>query len=194
LAAAYPDWPGGLGFGDAWQCLVATILSAQCTDARVDRHTPALFAQWPGPAGMARAEPAEIEPYIRSLGLHRAKARYLAASAREVMGRFGGQMPATLDEIASLPGAGRKTANCVLANALGQPAIMVDTHCIRVARRLGLHNLACPDKIEDRLKGLLPRAGWTPFSRRIIAHGRLRCAARAPGCAGCPLARLCGGP
>ena len=191
LAGAYPENISALHFADPWECLAATILSAQCTDKKVNECTPALFAAWRGPKAMARAAPREIEPYIRSIGLYRAKARYLVASAQAVMARFGGVVPERLEDIASLPGAGRKTANCVLANAYGQPAIMVDTHCIRVTRRLGLHQLAAPDRIEGRLKALLPRRQWTPFSRRIIRHGRECCAARKPRCGACPLAGDC---
>lgn len=191
LAEAYPDLTCPLTFRTPWECLAATILSAQCTDKKVNEVTPALFAAFDGPEAFARATPVDVEAHIRSIGLFRSKARHLVGAARAVMDTFHGVVPDSMDALTTLPGAGRKTANCVLANAFGRPGVMVDTHCIRVARRLGLHAESDPTKIEWRLKALLPIKEWSAFSHRIILHGRQCCRARAPACARCPLRALC---
>lgn len=194
LAAAYPDLTCPLTFTTPWEALASTILSAQCTDKKVNEITPALFAAFDGPAAFARAKPPQVEAYVKSINYFRMKAKHLIEAGQAVMDRFQGQVPDTMDELVTIPGAGRKTANCVLVNAFNQPGIMVDTHCIRVGHRLGLHALADPAKIEARLKALLPAKDWSAFSHRIIIHGRRCCVARAPRCDGCPLRTLCRWP
>ncbi|MDR2391998.1 MAG: endonuclease III [Planctomycetota bacterium] len=191
LARAYPDVVCPLDFEDPFECLVATILSAQCTDRKVNEATPTLFRRFPGVDAFAEANPGEIEPLIRSLGLFRRKAADIAAAARLVRERYGGRVPDTIEELIELPGVGRKTANCVILNAYGKPGLMCDTHFCRVSRRFGLHDLADPDRIEATIAVLLPSSRWGVFSHRIIQHGRLVCQARNPSCETCPASRHC---
>lgn len=196
LAAAVPRPRCALEFRNPFELVAATILSAQCTDRKVNAVTPALFAAFPGPRELAAAAPAAVERHIRSLGLFRAKAKNLIGMARALVRDFGGVVPATIDELVRLPGVGRKTANCVLVNAFRLPGIMVDTHCLRLTARWGLTAATNPDKVEMALKALLPEKEWSAFSERVIIFGRTVCTARAPRCAGCPLkgAKLCAGP
>ena len=195
LAAAVPRPQCALEFRSPFELVAATILSAQCTDRKVNAVTPALFAAYPGPAQMAAAAPADVERHIHSLGLFRAKAKNLIGMARALVRDFGGVVPATIDELVRLPGVGRKTANCVLVNAFRLPGIMVDTHCLRLTARWGLTAESAPDKVEMALKALLPEKEWSAFSERVIIFGRTVCTARAPRCGGCPLkgAKLCAG-
>ena len=191
LADAYPDAWCALRHENAWQLLVATILSAQCTDDRVNLVTPALFARYPTPRALADAEPAELERLIHSTGFFRQKAKSLLGVAAATADDLGGELPRDLDALVKLPGIGRKTANVVLGTAYGVPSIVVDTHVRRVANRLGLTAEDDPTRIEMDLRGLLPSATWTHFTHRLIHHGRRICHARRPRCEECPLARLC---
>jgi endonuclease-3 len=191
LAKAYPDARCGLDFDSPFQLAVATLLSAQCTDKAVNRATPALFARYPGPRQLARAKLAEVEALIRSIGLFRTKARHLVAMAQALEARHGGAVPADMGALTALPGIGRKTANVILSNAFGLPGLAVDTHVLRVGRRLGLHSSADPAKAEAQLCALAPKSSWGLLSHRLISHGRGVCRARHPLCGACPLAGLC---
>ena len=192
LEQLYPQAATELDYGTPWQLLVATILSAQCTDVRVNQVTPALFARWPGPHEMADAPDAELEEAIRSTGFFRNKARSLKGAARAVVAEHGGQLPQTVEEMVRLPGVGRKTANVVLCEAFGIPAgIAVDTHVKRVAKRLGLTEASDPDRVEADLEAEVPSDGWGAFSIRVILHGRRVCRARSPRCGECELEPLC---
>jgi endonuclease-3 len=191
LADAYPDAWCALRHENAWQLLVATILSAQCTDERVNMVTPKLFARYRTPAALARADRAELESLIHSTGFFRQKAKSLLGVATAIVDEFGGELPRDLDTLVTLPGIGRKTANVVLGTAHGVPSIVVDTHVRRVANRLGLTSEDDPTKIEMDLRALLPPASWTHFTHRMIHHGRRVCIARRPRCEECPLAALC---
>ncbi len=192
LAAAYPAATCSLDFAGPWQLLAATILSAQCTDKKVNQVTPALFARYPNPVAMAAARPAEVAKIIKSLGLFRAKAGHLVACAQKLQTDHAGQVPAEMAELTRLPGVGRKTANCVLVNAFSRPGLMCDTHFCRVTFRLGLHREEKPGKIEAAVGDLLPPAEWGDFSHRIIIHGRQICSARQPHCGeACPLDGFC---
>lgn len=191
LAKAYPDAHCALHFNNAFELLAATILSAQCTDARVNMVTPELFKQFPDAPAMARAEPAQLEKLVQSTGFFRQKAKSILACAQEIAERFGGQVPNTMEELTQLPGVGRKTANVILGNCFNIPAIMVDTHCKRLANRLELSQQSDPDKIETELMALIPDKDSTMFSHRIIQHGRQVCHARKPNCADCVLQPDC---
>jgi endonuclease-3 len=174
-----------------WELLVATILSAQCTDQRVNQVTPALFRRYRQPAELAAADLSELEALIRSTGFFKSKAKHLVACGNIVTERFGEQVPQTMDELITLPGVGRKTANVILGNAFGQPSIVVDTHVKRVAKRLGLTRSDDPDHVEHDLQQLMPRSQWTAFSQRLLLHGRYVCLARKPRCRTCPIYRHC---
>jgi endonuclease-3 len=191
LAGAYPDAGLALAWRNPFELLVATILSAQCTDKKVNEVTPRLFETWPGPAALAGADPASVEAVIRSTGFFRQKARSIQSAARETAGRFAGRVPATLEELVSLRGVARKTANIVLGNAFGVPGLAVDTHMQRVNRRLGLSHHDDPERIERDLMELIPRSEWTRYTNRVIHHGRVCCTARAPRCDACPLGSDC---
>jgi len=192
LARAYPNALCALTHANAYELLVATILSAQCTDQRVNMVTPALFRQFPTPEKLARSKPAELEQIIRSTGFFRAKARNLRAMAQHLVAEFGGTIPQTIEELTKLPGVGRKTANVVLGTAYGlATGVVVDTHVKRIVRLLGLTRQSQPEKIEAELMRLLPRHEWVNFSHRLIHHGRRVCIARRPRCAECPLLALC---
>jgi len=191
LARAYPDARCALDYRTPWELLVATILSAQCTDAMVNRVTPALFAELPTPAALAAAPPARVEELIKRTGFFRQKTKSIQATARAVAERHGGEVPDTMEVLTELPGIGRKTANVVLGTAFGQPAIFVDTHVRRLANRLGLTFEDDPDQIERDLQVLLPPKEWTVFAHRLIHHGRRVCVARKPRCETCPLLRWC---
>ena len=192
LAEEYPDASCELDFRSPWQLLVATVLSAQSTDARVNQVTPDLFERWRRPGDLAKASQEEVEAVIRSTGMFRNKARSLRATARMISERHGGIVPRDLDALIALPGVGRKTAKVVLGEGFGIAAgITVDTHVRRLARRLGLTRLGDPEKIAAKLEALLPRAEWIRFSTRLILHGRRVCLARNPRCEECVLAGVC---
>ena len=174
-----------------WELLVATILSAQCTDQRVNQVTPSLFRRYRRPAELAAANLPELERLIRSTGFFRNKAKHLVACCKAVTERFGEQIPHTMDELITLPGVGRKTANVILGNAFGQPSIVVDTHVKRVAKRLGLTRSDNPDRVEQDLQQLMPNSQWTAVSQRLLLHGRNVCLARKPQCRTCPVYRHC---
>jgi endonuclease-3 len=191
LAADYPGLECPLAHRNTFELLVAVILSAQCTDEAVNKVTPELFGRYPGPEKLARASTSDIENHIHRLGLFRAKAKSLQRCARQLVEEFHGEVPATMAELTTLAGVGRKTANVVLGHAFGIPGIAVDTHCRRVANRLGLTGSQDPGKIEADLRRLLPANDWTAFSHRLILHGRLVCFARKPACGKCQLKDLC---
>lgn len=191
LERAYGEETCALRFGDPFELLVATILSAQCTDRQVNLVTGPLFARFHAPADLAALAPEELEPWIRSCGTYRIKARSIVFASRGVVERFGGRVPETLEELTSLPGVGRKTANVVLSNAFGRDAIAVDTHVFRVANRLGLARAANVLETERQLMDAIPRDKWSRAHHWLIWHGRRVCAARRPRCAGCPLAQWC---
>jgi len=192
LKRRFPDARCALDHEDAYQLLVATILSAQCTDARVNMVTPELFARYPGPAELARAMPSDVEEMIRSTGFFRNKTRSLIGMAQAVVADHGGEVPRTMERLRVLPGVGRKTANVVLGNAYGiNEGITVDTHVARVSRRLGLTDQEDPVKIERNLMPLFPRKEWALLSHLLIFHGRQICLARRPRCGECPLSDLC---
>ncbi|GGL82602.1 endonuclease III [Deinococcus aerolatus] len=191
LERLYPDARTELDFGTPFELLVATVLSAQATDVSVNAATPTLFAQYPDAHTMAQASAEDIEPFIRRIGLFRGKARNLAALARLLVERHGGEVPDDFDAVVALPGAGRKTANVVLSNAYGFPAIAVDTHVGRLSRRLGLSVQTNPDRVELDLQKLFPRGRWVFLHHALILHGRRVCMARNPQCQVCELASFC---
>jgi len=175
----------------AWELLVATILSAQCTDQRVNQVTPELFRRYRCPSDYAQARLADLEALIRSTGFFKSKAKHLVACGQAVTERFHGQVPATMEELTTLPGVGRKTANVILGNAFGKPGIVVDTHVKRVSKRLGLTTCDDPERIEQDLQQLIPESQWTSASQRLLLHGRYVCLARTPHCAQCVISSLC---
>jgi endonuclease III len=174
-----------------WELLVATILSAQCTDQRVNQVTPSLFQRYRTATEMAEANLPELEELIRSTGFFKNKAKHLIACGKAVTERFGTQVPRTMEELITLPGVGRKTANVILGNAFGQPSVVVDTHVKRVAKRLGLTKSDNPDLVEQDLQQLMPKSQWTAFSQRLLLHGRYVCLARKPKCRTCQVYRHC---
>ncbi len=192
LKKAHPDAECALKHDSPFQLLAATILSAQCTDERVNAVTPALFDRYPSPAELAAAPAAEVEGIIRSCGFFRAKAKSLLGMAAGLVERHGGEVPRDLDALVELPGVGRKTANVVLGTAFGLPTgVVVDTHVRRISNRLGLTTSGDPVVIERDLIALLPPREWIMYSHRVIWHGRRVCAARKPACPDCPLLKLC---
>lgn len=194
LATRYPDAICSLDYSsrNAFQLLVATRLSAQCTDARVNLVTPALFARFPDAAALAAATPEEVEEYIRSCGLYKTKARDLVAMAGQLMERHGGEVPNTIEALTALSGVGRKTANLVCGDIFDMPgAVVADTHCIRIANRLGLCNTKDPRKVEDQLRAILAPDKSNDFCHRLVLFGREICDARKPRCESCPLADIC---
>ena len=194
LTTAYPDARIALDFTTPLELLVATILSAQCTDERVNMVTPALFKKYRTAAAFTRASLPKLEAEIRSTGFYRAKARSLVGMAQALVDRHEGEVPRRRDALVALPGVGLKTANVVLGNAFGEQAIAVDTHVFRVSQRLGLAKSDAPDKIHDQLTEVLPRSSWTQATHLLITHGRRTCTARRPACPACPLRRLCPWP
>jgi len=191
LEAAYPDAHCALNYSDAWQLLVATILSAQCTDIRVNQVTVELFRAYPTPQRLAVARQEQIEGLIHSTGFFRNKAKNLIVCAEQLLERHAGQVPQTLDELVALAGVGRKTANVVLGNAFAIPGMVVDTHVKRLARRFGWTRASDPVQIEKDLCRLLPPDAWTQAGHTLIAHGRACCKAPTPICSCCPIAELC---
>ena len=192
LKQLYPNARCALHYRNAYELLCATILSAQCTDVRVNLVTPTFFATYPSPFELARAEQSEVEALIRTTGFFRNKARSLIGMAQALVAEHGGEVPRTMEELRKLPGVGRKTANVVLANAYGvNEGVTVDTHVARLSRLLGLSREDDPDKIEEDLMRLFPRKDWGLLSHLLIFHGRQICIARRPQCRECVLAQLC---
>jgi endonuclease-3 len=191
LEQLYPEAHCALNFTNPWQLLVATILSAQCTDIRVNQVTVELFRTFPDPQSLARAEQEEVEAVIRSTGFFRNKARNLIDCARQLLERHQGEVPARLEDLVALSGVGRKTANVVLGNAFQIPGMVVDTHVKRLARRFGWTAAETPEQIEKDLCRLLPAAEWTQCAHTLIAHGRACCRAPVPYCSRCGVAPLC---
>lgn len=191
LQRRYPEIRTALEYETPFQLLVVTVLSAQTTDENVNKVAPRLFARYPAPANLAEADPEEVERIIYSTGYFRQKARSIIALAGAVEELHGGEVPADLDLLVRLPGVGRKTASVLLAEVWGQPAIAVDTHVRRVARRLGLTAESDPDRIEQDLKALYPESAWSGLSMRFIQFGRDTCSARSPRCGHCELFALC---
>jgi endonuclease-3 len=191
LKKAFPEADCPLEHTDPVQLLVATILSAQCTDARVNMVTPALFARYPDAQAFATARQPELEKLIHSTGFFRNKARNIIACCKGLVDKHGGRVPNTIEELTALPGIGRKTANVVLGHAHGVAGIVVDTHVGRLSRRLALTVHTDPNKIERDLMQLIPERDWSSFSMRLIYHGRKTCTARKPNCEQCPLSDVC---
>jgi endonuclease-3 len=194
LGRAYPDAGIALRFGTPLELLVATILSAQCTDERVNEVTKTLFRRYRTAQDWAGADLASLEREIFSTGFYKAKARAIIGMGQALAARHSGEVPRTLEELTALPGVGRKTANVVLGNAFGIPALAVDTHVARVSQRLALAGSTDAEKIHDQLCALFPRAGWTRATHLLITHGRRTCHARSPACAACPVRALCPWP
>lgn len=190
LYTQHPNADTELHYTDAYELLVATILSAQCTDERVNQVTPALFARYPDARTLARATPDELEPQIQSTGFFRAKSRSLVGMATEVVETYGGEIPRTMDALVSLPGVGRKTANVVLGHALGVPGLPVDRHVLRVANRIGIAKSDDPEVVEQQLCGAMPSPEWTVTSDTLILHGRRICKPR-PLCDRCVVRTDC---
>jgi endonuclease-3 len=192
LDQIYPNVRCALHHNSAWELLVATILSAQCTDVRVNMVTPVLFKKYPTPQAFAALKPEQLEPDIRSTGFFRNKAKSLVGAAKGVVEEFGGQVPDDMDKLLSLPGVARKTANVVLGSWFGKGVgVVVDTHVHRISRRLELTKAEDPKNIEQDLMKVIPQAKWIDFSHQIIHHGRALCIARRPKCAECPLENIC---
>ena len=191
LELLYPQAECELDHRNPFQLLTATILSAQTTDARVNMVTPELFARYPDAASLAAADPEDVERIVRSTGFYQSKARNLVSMAQSLVERFGGAVPTALDDLVTLAGVGRKTANVVRSVAFGLPGLPVDTHVGRLSRRLGLTTEDDPVKVEHELGALLPPAQWGEFSLRVILHGRRVCDAKKPACDRCALERLC---
>ena len=192
LKKEYPEAKIALKFRDPWQLLVATILSAQCTDVRVNLVTPGLFKKYKGIFDFAKADPEEFEKDIHSTGFYKNKAKSIIGSAKKVLKEFNGAVPRTMEGLTSLPGVGRKTANVILSSVFGISAgIVVDTHVIRISGLLGLTRNSDPEKIEQDLMKIVPRKDWAVFSHLIILHGRKICIARRPLCSSCRINKLC---
>lgn len=191
LSAVYPEAHCELNYATPFQLLIATILSAQSTDAQVNKLTQVLFTHYPTPETMVQLEQAELEEYIKGCGLYRNKAKYILAACRQLLDEHAGEVPRTRAELMALPGVGRKTANVVLANAFDLPAFAVDTHVLRVSRRLGLSDGSTPRQVEADMTALLPPAQWKDAHHQLIWHGRRVCWARNPQCAACPLMSSC---
>jgi endonuclease-3 len=191
LTKNYPNVRCELDYNSAFQLLVATVLSAQCTDKRVNQTTPALFKKYPNPKKMAKADLKDIQRLVKSTGFYRAKAKNIKGLSNKIIEEFGGDVPSNLDDLITLPGVGRKTANVVLGYAFGIPGITVDTHFGRLSRRFGWSKQNDPVKVEFEVGELIAEKEWTNLSQRMIWHGRRVCHARKPACGACPLAKLC---
>lgn len=192
LESEYPEAKCSLDYAKDYELLFATRLAAQCTDERVNKITPALFERYPTLREIAKADVSELEEYIRSCGFFHSKARDIINCANVLIDRFGGKVPGTMEELVSLPGVGRKTANLILGDVFDKPAVVVDTHCIRLSNRIGLvDNLKDPTKIETVLRGLLPPEKSSDFCHRLVLHGRAVCTARKPMCDMCCLQHVC---
>ncbi|QEL15426.1 endonuclease III [Limnoglobus roseus] len=191
LDRLYPQSQTELDYRTPLQLMVAVMLSAQCTDKRVNLVTPALFARYRTAEDFATADRGELEEFVKTTGFFRNKAKNIQNACRVLVDKFGGEVPKTLDELLELPGLGRKSANCVLGDAFDTPGITVDTHVGRLSRRLGLTRKIDPVKVEFKLMALIPQPSWTDFSHQLILHGRRVCHARGPKCEECTLAHLC---
>ncbi|MFI0510642.1 endonuclease III [Streptomyces sp. WSLK1-5] len=191
LAEVFPYAHPELDFENPFQLIVATVLSAQTTDLRVNQTTPALFAKYPAPEDLAAANPEEVEEILRPTGFFRAKTKSVIGLSKALVETFGGEVPGRLDDLVTLPGVGRKTAFVVLGNAFGRPGITVDTHFMRLVRRWQWTAETDPDKIEAAVSALFPKSDWTDLSHHVIWHGRRICHARKPACGACPIAPLC---
>lgn len=191
LKKEYPQAICSLEYTDPFELLVATRLAAQCTDARVNMVTPALFNKFRSVYDFANSTPEEVAPYIQSCGLYKTKSKDIVAMSKVLVEKFGGNVPNNMDDLLTLPGIGRKTANLILGDVYKQPAVVVDTHCIRITKRLGLHNLTDQKKIEMELKKLLPPEESNDFCHRIVLHGRAVCTARKPMCQECTMSSFC---
>ncbi|MEU4729526.1 endonuclease III [Streptomyces sp. NPDC023588] len=191
LAEIYPYAHPELDFRNPFELLVATVLSAQTTDLRVNQTTPALFAAYPTPEDMAAADPEHLEELIRPTGFFRAKSRALLGLSQALRDNFGGEVPGRIEDLVTLPGVGRKTANVVLGNAFGVPGITVDTHFGRLVRRWKWTEQEDPEKVEAEICAIFPKSEWTMLSHRVVFHGRRICHARKPACGACPIAPLC---
>lgn len=194
LANSYPDADCALRYTSPFELLIATILSAQCTDEKVNEVTAVLFRDHGNAKALADADPAGIEEIVHATGFYRQKTKSIQSASRELCERFGGEVPKTLDELTSLRGVARKTANVVLGNCFGVPGLAIDTHMKRVNQRLGLTAQDDPNKIEQELMKLIPEADWTRYTHRVIHHGRVCCDAKRPRCEACPLADDCPWP
>ena len=195
LDAAYPNAECALHHRNAWELLVATILSAQCTDARVNMVTPELFRKFPTPQAFAEASLPAIEEEIRSTGFYHNKAKSISGAAKKLIADFGGKVPETMAQLLTLPGVARKTGNVVLGVAFGKAeGVVVDTHVLRLSHRLGLTRAEDPKRVEEDLMRILPKDHWIAFSHELIHHGRQICIARKPRCVDCPLETLCNAP
>ena len=191
LSKSYPNVKCELDYKNAFQLLVATVLSAQCTDKRVNQTTPALFKKYPNPQKMAKADLRDIQKLVKSTGFFRAKAKNIKNLSNKIMEEFDGNVPSNLEDLITLPGVGRKTANVVLGHAFGIPGITVDTHFGRLSRRFGWSKQNNPVKVEFEVGELIPEKEWTNLSQRMIWHGRRVCHSRKPACGACSLAKLC---
>jgi endonuclease-3 len=191
LARAYPEARCALDHRNAFELLIATILSAQCTDAKVNEVTAVLFSRYPTAQALAAADPTDVEALVRPTGFYRQKAKSIQAAAQGIVSDFGGEVPRALEQLVTLRGVARKTANVVRGVAFGEPGLAIDTHMQRVNRRLGLARGQTPDEIERELAALLPPREWTPWTLRVIHHGRVCCDAKKPRCEACPLASEC---
>jgi endonuclease-3 len=191
LKKAYPDAKPLLNYRNPYELLIGTILAAQCTDERVNQVTPALFEKWPTPQDMLCATPQELEEIIRPTGFFHNKARLIREACFTLSEQYNGHLPDTIEELVKLKGVGRKTANVIVGHCYGRPAVVVDTHCSRVSRRLGLTANTDPVKIERDLRALVPESDQTVFSDVINWHGRFRCKARQPQCPACAIEHLC---
>ena len=192
LTARYPQALCALQYEKDYELMIAVRLSAQCTDARVNLVTPALFEAYPTLDSLAGAQPEDIEPYIHSCGFFRQKAKDIVFACRMLLEKHGGKVPGTMEELLRLPGVGRKTANLLMGDLYGEPgSVVCDTHCIRICGRLGLSSGTDPEKVEHQLRAILPPEESSDFCHRIVLFGRDICTARAPKCAQCPLAHLC---
>jgi endonuclease-3 len=191
LTKSYPNVRCELDYNSAFQLLVATVLSAQCTDKRVNLTTPALFKKYPNPKKMAKADVKDIQRLVKSTGFYRAKANNIKALSNKIMQEFGGDVPSNIDDLITLQGVGRKTANVVLGHAFGIPGITVDTHFGRLSRRFGWSKQNDPVKVEFEVGELIAEKEWTNLSQRMIWHGRRVCHSRKPACGACPIAKLC---
>lgn len=191
LEREYPEAQCSLTYQNPFQLLISTILSAQCTDERVNITTPALFAKFPTPEKMAKAKGPELEKLIRSTGFYKNKAKSLQKASKDIVALHGGKVPDTLEELVKLHGVGRKTANVVLGNVFGVPGLVVDTHVGRLSRRMGFTSEEDPVKVEHELMEIVPREKWTEFGHLMISHGRAICQARSPKCDECPVSSYC---
>ena len=191
LKERYPEALCVLGYEKDYELMIAVRLSAQCTDARVNLVTPALFARFPTLESFAAAEPEDVEPYVRSCGFYKHKARDIVLACRMLLSDYGGRVPGSMEQLLRIPGVGRKTANLLLGDLYGKPAVVCDTHCIRIANRLGLASGKDPEKVEQQLRAILPPEESSDFCHRIVLFGRDVCTARNPACGECPLRPFC---